>query len=135
MDIHLLLVREGRILLGLRRNTGYLDEHWHLPAGHLEENESALTALAREAKEEIGADIDRNECELAFVLHQKSGGSRVGLFFRATEWGGTATNNEPDKCAEVRWFDLNDLPSNMVPYAAFVLAEVRKGKLYGEYNW
>lgn len=54
-DVHLLLINSaGEVLFGRRQNTGYRDGAWHLPSGHLEAGESLVTALIREAREELG---------------------------------------------------------------------------------
>ncbi|MFS0717321.1 NUDIX domain-containing protein [Arthrobacter sp. 1P04PC] len=47
--------RRDCVLLQLRKGTGYLDGHWaDAAAGHVESNESAIGAAAREAYEELG---------------------------------------------------------------------------------
>ena len=47
------------VLLQLRRNTGYMDDHWAAAAaGHVERGETAVSAAHREAAEELGvADL------------------------------------------------------------------------------
>jgi hypothetical protein len=48
--LRLALLRGDQVLLGERRNTGYADGWWHLPAGGLEAGESVTAGMAREAK-------------------------------------------------------------------------------------
>ena len=31
------------------------------------------------------------------------------------KWKGIPTNLEPQKCAELKWFDINNLPDNIMP--------------------
>ncbi len=50
VGVHLVLVKDGRVLLGRQRNTSYAENHWHTPAGHMEPPESELRATAREAE-------------------------------------------------------------------------------------
>ena len=57
-SVYLILERDGKILLGRRCNTGFLDGHYGLAAGHAEAYETFREAMVREAKEEIGIDID-----------------------------------------------------------------------------
>jgi 8-oxo-dGTP diphosphatase len=77
-DVHLVLVnRADRVLFGQRQNTGYEDGAWHLPSGHLEAGESVVTALIREAKEEIGIVIADHDVEFSHVMHNSSAGGRV----------------------------------------------------------
>jgi len=57
--------RKGPEILLLRRaNTGYLDGSYSLPAGHFEGDESASNVAAREAKEEVGIQVDPKKLRL-----------------------------------------------------------------------
>ena len=58
---YVFLLRPGphgdEVLLQLRQNTGYMDDHWAAAAaGHVERGETAYDAARREALEEIGVD-------------------------------------------------------------------------------
>lgn len=46
-----------KVLMGLRKPTGFRPDLWELPGGKVERNEQPEVALAREWKEELGADI------------------------------------------------------------------------------
>src|SRR5713226_401995 len=128
VDVHLLLMSNGRILLGQRQNTGFQDRNYHLPAGHLEPDETILEALMREAREELGIKIKPDQARLAMLMHQKSSTGRLGVFFVVQEWEGEIVNAEPDKCSHLKWFDLDNLPDNMVPYAKEAVAQYRHGQ-------
>jgi len=54
---YLLFFKENRVLLLRRLNTGYQDGSYSVPAGHVEEGESLLRCLIREAKEEVGLSL------------------------------------------------------------------------------
>lgn len=135
LDLHLILRRGEEILLGQRQNTGWGDGHWHLPSGHGEDGESAITGLVREAKEEIGVDIDPADVRFAHLLHHRTESARAAIFFEVTRWAGEPANNEPDKCAGWRWFPLSGLPEQMIDYAAEALARYAKGDSYSERGW
>jgi 8-oxo-dGTP diphosphatase len=49
--------KDNEILLGMRKNI-YGAGTWALPGGHPEHNERVIDALCREAKEELGFDIE-----------------------------------------------------------------------------
>lgn len=119
------------VLLQLRRGTGFMDEHWAAgAAGHVEPGESVYTAAHREAAEELGiADLDLHP----WCAMQRTGGTgdpvdeRVDYFFTATSWTGTPRLREADKSAELRWFNLEALPTPVVPHELRVLETVRAG--------
>ena len=56
------LIKDGQVLLQLRKNTGYRDGEYGLVAGHVEPHESFAQALIREIEEEAGIKLKyRNE--------------------------------------------------------------------------
>jgi|GEM_PF-552358 len=104
-----------------QKRPGYEDGAWHLPSGHLEAGESVVTALIREAQEEIGVIIDAHEVEFCHVMHNSSSGGRVAFFFTVRRWVGDPENREPDKCSGLRWFPLAALPDQLIPYCRTAL--------------
>lgn len=121
------------VLLQLRRNTGYMDDHWAAAAaGHVERGETAVQAARREAAEEI----DVHDVELEFVTamqrtrHDLPVDERIDFFFTARAWRGEPRVVEPEKCAELRWVRLDaldDLPGPVVPHERAVLESLRAG--------
>ncbi|MYS20530.1 NUDIX domain-containing protein [Streptomyces sp. DvalAA-14] len=130
VDVHLLLVRGERILLARRANTGYADGLLHAPSGHLEDGEDVRSAMIRETREEIGLDLAPDDLEAVLVLqHRAPGGdARIGWFFLCHLAAGTEpVNAEPDKCSELDWYPLADLPDDMVAYARAGIEAWRAG--------
>ena len=130
--VYLLRDRAGvtEVLLQLRRNTGYMDDHWAAAAaGHVERGETAYDAAYREAREEVGVD----DLELAFVTtmqrtqHSDPIDERVDWFFIARSWSGTPSILEPAKCAAMEWFPLDGLPNPVVPHERSVLTRLGVG--------
>ncbi|MGW5319862.1 NUDIX hydrolase [Nocardia thailandica] len=137
VDVHLLLVREARVLLSLRRSGDEYDGRWHLPSGKLEHGESATAGLARETWEETGIRLDPARVRLVHVAHVTAPARepRLGLFFRADTWTGTPDNREPDKCYALRWFPLADLPDNLIDYSATGIHALSHPSEYSEAGW
>ncbi|HLS77419.1 MAG TPA: NUDIX domain-containing protein [Nocardia sp.] len=137
VDVHVLLLRADRVLLSRRRGSDEFDRLWHLPAGKLEEGESARAGAAREAFEEVGVRVDPPDLELVHTAHVVAANrpDRVGLFFRARRWSGEPHNREPDKCYELAWFPLDALPADLIAYPAAALRGLRIGEIYSELGW
>ncbi len=108
------LEKDGRYLLHLRQNTGFADGLWSVPGGHFEPDEHALQAVIREAKEELGITVNEDNIHFLGMHHmrRKDGLDGLNLYFKITKWQGEPSNTEPDHCADMQWFAVNELPEN-----------------------
>ena len=134
--VHLLLLREHEVLLLRRHNTGYEDGNFSLIAGHLDGNETARQAMAREAREEAGIIMAPANLRFVHVMHRKEAAEadeRIDLFFAATRWQGEPMIREAEKCSELRWASLDALPPTMVPYVRVALDQYRQHQPYAEF--
>lgn len=134
-EVHLVLRREEKVLMLLRQNTGYMDEHWGLVAGHVDGAETFRQAMAREAHEEAGLTLNPDDLELSHTMHRLSDTERLSLFFEPRSWRGTPRNMEPDKCAALEWWDPRQPPEPMIGYIQAALQAIDAGKHYSEHGW
>lgn len=139
IGVHLYLERpDGTVLLGLRHpDSTFAPSTWHALAGHCEQK-NAITCLIREAQEEAGLHIERQDVELVHVVHHidKAGDRpRMGLFFRARVWSGEPELREPDKCTQWKFWNPAALPDALVPYTRVAIEKIQSGELYSETGW
>lgn len=125
---------EGReVLLQLRRGTSYMDGWWACgAAGHVEQGETVLRAAVREAREELGLEVDPADLTLVSTGQRtcpvpSEAAERIDFFLTATTWAGEPTVQEADRTAELRWWPLGDLPEHLVPHERAALASVAAG--------
>lgn len=134
--VHLLPVKDGKILLLLRKNTGFKDNLWSVPAGRLKAGESVSQAAVREGKEEVGISVNVKDLGNPLVMHHRDErGERLYFFFPCEKWDGIPENKEPDKCSKVEWFDLDNLPTEMVAHVGDAIKESHSGTTFLEYNF
>ncbi|HEC35493.1 MAG TPA: NUDIX domain-containing protein [Anaerolineae bacterium] len=133
--VHLFLVRDGKVLLLRRFNTGYEDGKYSVIAGHLDGNEEIKTAMIREAREEAGIEIAPQDLQVVGVMHRRSDDERIDFFLVATSWSGEITNREPHRCDRLAWFRLDDLPENVIPYVRKALDNYRRGIWFDSFGW
>jgi len=135
VTVHLLLIRENQILIARRFNTGYRDGEYSVPAGHLNGDETVIAAGMREAKEEIGVDIEASGMAFSSVMHRIEGDERVDFFVQVHKWSGEIVNAEPDKCDDLRWVGLDELPENTILYVRRAISNHLNGVTFDEFGW
>jgi len=132
---HLFLIKDNKILLLRRFNTGYQDGNYSVPAGHLDGGETVISAMVREAKEEACIIIDYKDLEVVHVLDRKADEERMDFFLTTKKWIGNIMIGESNKCDDLSWFPLDNLPNNMVPYVKFAIEKYQDGLFYSEFGW
>jgi 8-oxo-dGTP diphosphatase len=133
-EVYLVLIQEDEVLLLRRYHTGYEDGNYSLVAGHLEEEETCKEAMIREAEEEAGIEIDYRDLEVVHVMHRKiEKKRRIAFFLRPSKWRNEPENREPDKCDDLSWYHLSQLPENIIPYIKEALINISEGNHYSEY--
>ena len=135
VNAYLFLKKGNELLLLLRKNTGYFDDHYGLVAGHVEDGESATDGMIREAKEEAGIILDPGQLRVVHVLHRQTDRYNIDVFFECNQWDGDIINKEPEKCAELSFHPLHLLPRNMMDYLPPVIEAISKGQFYSEQGW
>lgn len=134
--VDLILMKDNKILLSRRCNTGFYDGDYSFPAGHLDGNETMIQAMIREAKEEIGIDLNPEDLKLVHVMHRKEPSEeRVNFFFTAKKWGSKPKIMEPHKCDDLSWFEFDNLPNNVTPYIKQAISCFRNKIFYSEIGW
>lgn len=122
---YLIIIKEDKVLMLERANTGYKDGYLSLPAGHVEHKEDVKHALIREVKEEINIDLQTEDIQEKIILHRYNDPHNfeyIDFFFTANKWSGEIKNNEPEKCSQLIWANLNSLKEyKIIPYIKFVL--------------
>jgi 8-oxo-dGTP diphosphatase len=140
LDVFLLLTRHDHVLLALRQGTGFADGMWNLPSGKAESAESAVAAVIREAREELGIRLSEHEVSFAATAHCRNTDTdiRVGLFFQAAAKNSPLDvpyNAEPHKCAKIAWYPMTMLPSTTMPYSALGVSLYQHKANFGTIGW
>lgn len=120
-----LIIKKNEILLGLRTNC-YGEGNYGIPGGHLEYGETIENAVKRELEEELGIKV----LKLSFnsiIDEPRENEHYIQINFLIEEYRGKVEIKEPHKCKEVRWFDINNLPSNLfIPHQAIMIAYIKR---------
>jgi hypothetical protein len=68
-------------------------------------------------------------------VHRRDGDERVDFFVHVRHWQGEPANTEPDKCDDLCWVNVNDLPDNVIPYVREAIRNHRDGIKFLEFGW
>lgn len=133
---YLVLIKDGKILLLRRYNTGYQDWNYSLVAGHLDGGETIKNCIIREAIEEAGITIKSEDLTVVHTIHKNLPDREYfDIYLRAKKWSGNIINAEPNKCDELKWYPMDNLPDNMIPDVKFALDNIEKNIHYSEFGW
>lgn len=135
--VSLVLRKESQVLLIRRANTGCDDGMYGCAGGGVDGNEPITQALIREASEELGIKLRKEDLKVLHIVHKKNvkGQEMIGFFIEASSWEGQPCNMEPHKCDDVAWFDLAKLPENCQPTFKHVVNMMDKKVFFSELGW
>ena len=57
------------------------------------------------------------------------------MLFRKTFFSPSIKNNEPNKCDDLKWFDINNLPENTIPYIKEAINNYNKKIKFSLFGW
>ena len=134
-----IIIKDNKILLQRRQNTGYRDGYYDFAAtGHVENMEKLTSAMVRELKEELNIDVMENDLKFMTLIHRKDivfGTIYYDTYFLVEKYNGIPIIHEPLKCDELKWFSLDHLPDNLIHDREIALKNYMSDIAYSEYGW
>lgn len=129
--VHMIISRDNKLLVQKRKGTKLWPDYYALPAGHIEDGENQYDALVREAKEELGINIDPKKIINCYIVLRRNyfeiEGKRlepyIDYYFEINEYEGIPLIIEKDKCDELIWVDINNLPNPFINYEGAFLED------------
>ncbi len=129
--VHMIISKDNKILLQKRKGSKLWPGYYALPAGHIDEGESQFDALVREAKEELGIKLDPKDIINSYVVLRRNffeiDGKQlepyIDYYFEVKEYDGVPEIIEKDKCDELIWADLDNLPEPFINYEGAFLED------------
>ena len=112
VSVNLILRRNNSILLMRRYNTGWNDGNYALMGGHVEDEENPVDAVIREAKEELALDLRKENLEYKMTMPVYP--DHIYIYFECKNFDKEPVNNEPNECDDIRFFQIDNLPDNII---------------------
>ncbi|KQS72925.1 DNA mismatch repair protein MutT [Rhizobium sp. Leaf371] len=121
----LAILRDNRILL-CRRLKAPERGHWTITGGKVDMMEDSRSAARREGIEESGLVIG-DAIDFLCVSEQVLEEDRqhwISLIYVTSDTQGDPQETEPDKLADIGWYDLDALPAPLSRFAADAIAAI-----------
>ena len=134
VTVHLILEHNNEFLLLRRYNTGYEDGNYSVIAGHLNGNETIKEAMIREDLEEANITIDDKHLKIVGVMHRKDGDESIDYYLYNNKCSGNVRIIEPNKCDDLSFYKLDNLPDNIIPYIKTALYNYKNNIIFSEYG-
>jgi ADP-ribose pyrophosphatase YjhB (NUDIX family) len=114
-SVNVFIIKDDKVLLGRRSNTGWMDGYLCPPGGHVEKGETPTIAIQREIEEELGVVVDPKDIEFVCVAARNNSPTEyVAYEFVIRDKDYVFTNAELEKCSELIWISMNDLPEDII---------------------
>ncbi len=130
VGLGIFLFKDGKVLMGKRLSKhGY--GYFATPGGHLELGESFEECAKREALEETNLTITKAHfVDATNVIFTDNNAHYVTCYVIAKEFEGQLKNLEPDKCLSWDWYDLDNLPTPILPSLEILFRKTSIRTLY-----
>lgn len=134
---HLMLIKNNQILL-MERKGDALNGLYSFVSGHIDKDETAIEALIRETYEEANIKLSIQDLKFVTVLHQVNTTYKgvikdiVSFFWAAENFEGEIKNNEPDRCAKLEFYNLDNLPCPLSLHTKKAIEAYFSGEKYVE---
>ncbi len=110
-----ILNENNEVLMLERQNTGYYNEYFCLPSGHIESGETSEEALLREMKEELNIKVKKQNITPITIFQRINNEQYIDIWYYIKKREGTIKNGEPEKCSEIKRFWKDNIPKNITP--------------------
>ena len=122
--VHMIICKDNKILVQKRKGSKLWPGYYALPAGHIDKGENQYDALIREAQEELGIVINLKKIINSYVVLRRNyfeiNGKvlepYIDYYFEIEEYEGIPKIIEEDRCDELIWVDINNLPEPFINY-------------------
>lgn len=141
VGVFLFLIHRNHILLLRRYQTGIDDGQYAVPMGAIEGAETLTAAAIREAREEANVIIKPENLKMCHLMHrfhkmpQGISFEQLDIFFQTKDYEGEIKNLEPHKCDELKFYPLNNLPQNTIPFVRHAIRCMQNNESYSEFGW
>lgn len=131
-----IILKDNKVLMMLRQNK-FDTNLYSLPGGCLEHGETVVDGAIREIKEEVDLDVEAQDLEVVSAMHRITPWDWHSTEFVLVckTFSGQPKIMEHDKCSDLQWFELKNLPENISLYAKQAINNYINNESFTEINF
>ncbi|MBM3894260.1 NUDIX domain-containing protein [Candidatus Dependentiae bacterium] len=131
-----LLVKDGKILTVLRGPNVQNPNKYGLIGGLINQNETIKDGIIRIILEETGVTASPEMMTLVHTMHSFENNQKtIGFYFLVEAWDTEPYNKKRDSHIKLEWFNLENLPANLIPRNRQAIENWEKNVSYSEFGW
>lgn len=125
-SVNLIVLKEGKVLFLRRISKKWANGKLQLPGGHVEINESPSHSIIRESEEELGILISEENIKPLGTIFVKDKDSEyyAAQFLLLHPQDYEYKIIEIDKCSELVWVDINNMPDDVIDIFKIVIDKI-----------
>lgn len=133
-SVYGVLMKENKVLLMKRQNTCFRNGFYSIPGGRVDDLEPPSKSIIREMKEEVNLNLREEDVNIMRIQHRISNGyACMDFFFLIENFNENDIHiNEPEKCEELKWFELDKLPENTITHVKESILAYKGNQFYAE---
>lgn len=110
------ILNDKNQLLLMLRTSSHCNGTWSPPGGKIEYGEDFFDSASRETFEECGIEVGKAEVMgVTSDVYPREKRHYISVHLKAVKYRGQAKLREPEKFADLKWFNLDDLPKKLFP--------------------
>ena len=110
------VVRDGKVLLAKKNRKVFVGKYTGY-GGKVEEGESEVDCAVRELESESGIVADKNNLKKVAVMDFYNENSSIWRVYAYIATNFTGQEKSTEEMSDPKWFDLNDLPYDQMPWS------------------
>lgn len=100
--------------------------NWYLPGGGVDASEHPICAIKREVAEEVGIILEKDPILFGIYLNRREKRDDFVVIYVVKDWKHMLNHKQDGEISDSRFFDLNDLPTDISPATARRIAEYQQ---------
>lgn len=126
--VDVMIIKDNKVLLYYKIR----DNAYELPGGYVINGMDMLESLKYHVKNQVNIDLDIEKIQFSHLMHYPDK-DKLYVILKTDTFYGDIKNNIPQDYKDVRWFEIDKLPSELHFKLQKSFNEIKEGVFYSKY--